>query len=251
MALSKHGGYSNTVKDAVKYLLENRNGLGGFFSTQDTVVAFQALSSMGDVDIEEMTITVEINGHGLDSIEFTDETKDITHLIDLRPFLTETTQVTLISSGSGSVVYQVYFSQHMPWDIIGPNDPQEMTLNVSYDTTTISVDDQIMATVSLEYLGGAAKLKMVLIDLRAPVGFSFVSEDFEDLLEMGTIDNYEINDREAMVYIQDIYPNQPLTFTYHLIANMPVKGVVQGIHAYDMYNPDLDVEVGPVEMIST
>jgi uncharacterized protein YfaS (alpha-2-macroglobulin family) len=251
MALSKHGGYTNTVKDAVKYLLENRNGLGGFFSTQDTVVAFQALSSMGDVDIEEMSVTVEINGHGVDTIEFSDETKDITHLIDLRPHLTEVTTVILTSSGSGSVVYQVYFSQHIPWDIIGPNDPQDMTLNVSYDTTTIAVDDQIMATVSLEYLGGAAKLKMVLIDLRAPVGFSFVSENFEDLLELGTIDNYEINDREVMVYIQDIYPNQPLTFTYHLLANMPVKGVVQGIHAYDMYNPDLDVEVGPVEMIST
>jgi hypothetical protein len=250
MALSKHGGYSNTVKDAVRYLLENRNGLGGFFSTQDTVVAFQALSSMGDVDIEEMTITVEINGHGADSIEFTDETKDITHLIDLRPYLTQSTTVTLTSSGSGSVIYQVYFSQHIPWDIIGANDPQDMTLNVSYDTTTISVDDQIMATVSLEYHGGAAKLKMVLIDLRAPVGFSFVSEDFEDLQELGTIDNYEINDREVMVYIQDIYPNQMLTFTYHLVANMPVKGVVQGIHAFDMYNPDLDVEVGPVEMIS-
>jgi hypothetical protein len=251
MALSKHGGHSSAVKDAVKYLLENRNGLGGFFSTQDTVVAFQALSSMGEVDIEKMDVIVEVNGHVEDTIAFTDETKDLTHLIDLRPYLTETTTVSLRSSGSGSVIYQVYFSQHMPWDIIGANAPQEMILNVSYDTTTISVDDEIMATVYLEYLGSATKLKMVLIDLRAPVGFSFVSEDFETLLEFDTIDNYEINDREAMVYIQDIYPNQTLTFTYHLLANMPVKGLVQGIHAYDMYNPDLDVEVEPQEMIST
>ncbi len=251
MALAKHGGYSNSVKDAVKYLIENRNGLGGFFSTQDTVVAFQALSSVGDVDIEEMSISVLVNGHGIDTIHFTDETKDLTHLLDLRPYLTEITTVTLTSTGSGTVIYQVYFSQHLPWDIIGANEPLEMILNVSYDTTTISVDDQITATVFLEYLGSAAKLKMVLIDLRAPVGFSFVSEDFDDLIELGIIDNYEINEREVMVYIQDIIPNQSLTFTYHLLANMPVKSVVQGIHAYDMYNPDLDVEVGPVEMIST
>ncbi len=54
-----------------------------------------------------------------------------------------------------------------------------------------------------------------------------------------------------MVYIQDIYPDSPVTFSYHLLANKPVKGLVQGIHAFDMYNPDLDVEVDPIEMVST
>ena len=45
-----------------------------------------------------------------------------------------------------------------------------------------------------------------------------------------------------MVYIQNVSQNQKIVFTYHLLANKPIKGVIQGIHAYDMYNPDLDVE---------
>ena len=53
-----------------------------------------------------------------------------------------------------------------------------------------------------------------------------------------------------MVYLQDIVPNQPVSFTYDLLANMPVKGVVQGVHAYDMYNPDLDVELEPQEIVA-
>ncbi len=250
MALSKHGGYSTTVNKAVNYLLAHRNGLGGFFSTQDTVVAFQALSSIGEIDIEEMSITVSANSYDIDTIVFTEENKDITYLIDLRPYLAETTTVTLTSSGEGSVLYQVYSSQYIPWDIADPNEPPEMSLEITYSTTNITVNDQISATLRLEYLGNAAKLKMVLVDLRAPVGFSFVSEDFEELVEDGTFSNFEINDREAMVYIQDVYPDTPLVFTYHLLANKPVKGMVQGIHAFDMYNPDLDVEVDPVEMVA-
>ena len=92
---------------------------------------------------------------------------------------------------------------------------------------------------------------MVLIDLRAPVGFSFVESDFENLISAGVISQYEVNDREVMVYIQDIYKDTPITFSYRLLANKVVKGLVQGIHAFDMYNPDLDVEVDPITMVST
>ena len=196
-------------------------------------------------------MTIEANDEEIESIEFTEENKDITYLIDLRPYLTPTTTITITSSGEGSVLYQIYSSYYMPWDIVGPSEPQELSLNVTYSTTNITVNDQIEATMRLEYLGSAAKLKMVLVDLRAPVGFSFVEEDFRVLVGSGKISSYEINDRETMVYIQDIYPNVPVIFTYHLLANKPVKSVVQGVHAFDMYNPDLDVEVDPVDMIAT
>jgi hypothetical protein len=251
MGLHKHGGHSQTVNKAVSYLLSHRSGLGGFFSTQDTVVAFQALASIGEVNIEEMTITISANGETIDTIVFTEDNKDLTYLIDLRPYLDETTRVTLSSSGEGSILYQVYSTQYIPWDIIGANEPSEMSLDVSYSTTNIVVTNTITANLKLEYLGDAAKLKMVLVDLRAPVGFSFIEQDFKDLIASGIISQYEINNREVMVYIQDVFPETPVIFSYHLLANKVVKGLVQGIHAFDMYNPDLDVEVDPVEMVST
>jgi hypothetical protein len=159
--------------------------------------------------------------------------------------------VTLSSKGEGSIVFQVYYSEYIPWDVADPNEPSEMTLDVSYSATNIAVNDMITATLRLEYLGDSAKLKMVLVDLRAPVGFSFVEADFEILIASGVISQYEVNDREVMVYIQDIHPDTPITFSYRLLAERPVRGLVQGIHAFDMYNPDLDVEVDPVEMVST
>jgi len=209
-------------------------------------VAFQALAGIGEINIEELDVTVEADGVEISSITFTEDNKDLTYLIDLRPHLAKTTTVTLTSSGEGSVLYQVYSSQYIPWNISGTNEPAEMTLDVTYSTTNISVNDMITATLTLEYLGSAAMLKMVLVDLRAPVGFSFVEDNFISYISVGKISNYEINDRECMVYIEDISPNRPIILTYNLLANKPIKGVVQGIHAYDMYNPDLDVEIDPV-----
>jgi hypothetical protein len=251
MALNKHGGYGTTVSEGVGYLLSHRSGLGGFFSTQDTVVAFQALASVGSINIEELEITVKVDSVTIDSMTFSEENKDMTYLIDLRPYLSETTVVTLTSNGKGSVLYQVYYSQYIPWNLSGPSGPPEMTLDITYSTTNITVNDMISATLHLEYLGDSAMLKMVLVDLRAPVGFSFVEYDLEYLKQQNRISNYEINDRECMVYIEDIYPDQPVSFTYRLLANKPIRGVVQGIHAFDMYNPDLDVGVDPVEIIAS
>ena len=91
---------------------------------------------------------------------------------------------------------------------------------------------------------------MVLIELKVPVGFSFSNDDFEALLNNGIIDNYEIVNREIMIYINDIEPDSSLDFDYKLIANKPIKGTIQGVNAWDMYNPDLKVETEPIEIES-
>jgi hypothetical protein len=92
---------------------------------------------------------------------------------------------------------------------------------------------------------------MVLVDLRAPVGFSFVEADFIAMKDKNEISQYEINNRQAYLYIEDLSYDQAVTVTYHLLANDPIRGTIQGIQAYDMYNPELATEIAPVEVIST
>jgi hypothetical protein len=252
MALAKHkGSASATVQKAVKYLIENRQGLGGWFSTQDTVVAFQALKVAGSNSIEELDIEIYTGSTLIDQISFDDTNVDLTYLVDLRPFMGETTNIRLESTGTGSVMYQVYYEEYIPWAIIGADRPQELILDISYDTTNIKVNDQITANLELKYVGAADHIKMVLVDLRAPVGFSFVEEDFEDMKSSGKISQYEINNRQAYLYIEDLTYDQSITVTYHLLANDPIRGTIQGVQAYDMYNPNLTTELEPVEIVST
>ena len=92
---------------------------------------------------------------------------------------------------------------------------------------------------------------MVLIDLRAPVGFSFVSTDFSVLLDNETIDNFEITGRQTVVYIENLTQGEWVRFDYQLEANEPIKGTIQGVKAYDMYNPSITTETPPVYIESS
>jgi hypothetical protein len=50
------------------------------------------------------------------------------------------------------------------------------------------------------------------------------------------------------VYVDDVIKDDEYTFSYSLLANRPIRGTIQGVHAYDMYNPNIDTELGPVEV---
>jgi hypothetical protein len=251
MALAKaKGAAGGTVQKGVKYLLENRQGLGGWFSTQDTVVSFQALKIAGMNDIDELTVQIIAGGKEVTQIKFDESNIDLTYLIDLRPYMDESTDIKLKSTGSGSIMYQIYYEEYIPWHIIGAEKPKELILNITYDTTEIKVNDQITATLDLKYQGAADHIKMVLVDLRAPVGFSFVENDFKTMKLNGDISQYEINNRQAYLYIEDLTYGETITVTYHLKANDPIHGTIQGVQVYDMYNPGLNTEIEPIEVVA-
>jgi CD109 antigen len=251
MALNKKGAYGSAVNKAVKYLLTHRSG-GCFRSTHDTAVAFQALNTIDEFNIEDLLITVYEDDEEVNSIRFNDENKDITYLIDLRPYLdSDGLNVKLVSSGKGSIFYQIFCEQYLPWSEANLFRPPELTLDVKYDTTNIKVNDMIQAEVNLMYNGGSPQLKMVLLDLRAPVGFAFVESDFQDLLEGGVINYYEHRGRQALVYVDDLVKGELITFYYSLLALKPIKGTIQGVNAFDMYNTEITTELGPIEVQST
>ena len=173
----------------------------------------------------------------------------MTYIIDLRPYLNETTTVNLKSNGTGSILYQIFFEQYLPWEN-NVEQQKEILLDVTYDATNIEVNDTINASVTLIYNGSADIARMILIDLRAPVGFSFISSDFSTLVKQGIIDNFEIKGSQALVYIESLEKGKVVKFLYHLKANEPIKGVIQGVNAFDMYNTNIKTELPPVEIIA-
>ncbi len=184
-------------------------------------------------------------------LNLTNENKDVTHLIDLRSYLADVTTIQITAQGTGSILYQIFSEQYLPWDLVPLEKPRELIINISYDSTSIKVSDMLWAHVDLMYNGSAESARMVLIDLRAPVGFSFISTDFSSLLDNDTIDNFEIKGRQAVVYIESLTRGEWIHFDYQLEANEPIKGTIQGVKAYDMYNPSIMAETPPVEITSS
>ncbi len=249
MALQRHGDLE-VVRKAVDYLLTHRTGMGGFFTTQDTVVAFQALNGYGSIPIKDLTVKTYINGQLIETIRLTEANKDITYLIDLRPYLKEENTVELKSKGEGIALYQIYLEQYLAWEVLGLERPKELLLNITYDAKNIKVNDVLSAHCKIKYQGEAEEVRMVLIDLRAPVGFSFIEDDFKALVNGDKIDNYEIKGRQALVYIESLKRDVLVEFDYRLRADKPIKGTIQGVKAYDMYNMNVRTEMPPVEITS-
>jgi hypothetical protein len=246
-------GQRTDAMEGIKYLVDARMG-HGYYSTQDTVVAFQALAMAGDANVDDMNVSIFANGTLVDRVHFDKTNKDLTVIKDLRPYLDTvggTTDITLKSDGKGKLVYQVYSSEYMPWSEKDRSDAKELQLKVNYSTTHIKVDDMLTASLTMRYIGAAPKLKMVLVQLKAPVGFSFVEYSLQDLVDNGKISMYQLGPGEAMVYIQDIDQGKTISFEYQLLCNEPVKATIQGVHAFDMYNPQVGTELMPVDIVAT
>jgi hypothetical protein len=236
----------------IKYLLDSRMG-HGYFSTQDTVVAFQALAMAGGASVDNMDVSVYANKVLVDTVHFDKTNKELTVTTDLRKYLDPVngTEIELRSLGKGNLVFQVYMSQYLPWSPENRTQSKELTLNVTYSTLNLKVDDTLTATLDLVYTGGAKELKMVLVQLKAPVGFSFVTDSLERLVADHVISMYELGPGEAQVYIQNVEQGIPISFEYQLLCNKPVKASIQGVQAFDMYNPQVKTEILPVDIVAT
>ncbi|HIJ17253.1 MAG TPA: hypothetical protein HA364_05715, partial [Thermoplasmata archaeon] len=238
MALNGEFGHATTVGGAVKYLLDHRGELGGWMSTQDTVVAFHALAEVaGGNSVEDVQVQVLVEGAIIETIDMGEFNKDVTYIIDLRPYLANVTNVSVSCTGIGSVLYSIYLEQYVPW----PDEPESspfLPLTVTYDATSIAVDDRLDAHLYLLYDGDAAVIKMILVDLRAPMGFMFDLSEFDALDAQGVISSYDYNDRQVIVYITDVESGVPIEFDYSLVAEMPIESTLQGVVAWDMYDPE-------------
>ena len=114
--------------------------------------------------------------------------------------------------------------------------------------THIQLDDTVTAHVYLLYSGPAPALKMILVDLRAPMGLSFVLSQFDSLKAAGNISSYDSKDRQVVVYLTDVQSGKAVEFNYALVPLMPIKSTVQDICAWDMYDPNaMRAETLPVQ----
>ena len=247
MALWNERTYATAVQGGVKYLLDHRSELGGWFSTQDTVVAFHALKeASGTAAIKNVHVQVSAEGTEIFNITMDEFNRDVTYYVDLRPHLQNSTNISVKCTGVGSLLYTIYLEQYLPWPSVPESSPY-LTLTVTYDATTIQLDDIVKAHMYLLYDGPAPMIKMILVDLRSPMGLRFDLNDFEALRTAGAINSYDWNDRQVLVYLTDLESGVAVEFDYDLVAEMPIRSTVQDISAWDMYDPgNLRAEILPV-----
>ena len=239
--------YLADVEGAVKFLVDHRSEFGTWFSTQDTVVAFQTIYAVSErKEGTDITVEMLVDGVSRWAQRIDDSNKDLTFLFDLRPYVTaNVTSVELRAQGAGFAMFQVFMEQWLPWGTTQKDEPLE--LNLTYDRTRVGVGEAITAYASVRNHQDRS-VKMALVELTAPVGMRFDRFQFDDLRASGRVDNVEFEDGLVRLYINDLVKGSDVTFSYTLTAEMPAEVTLGGCRVFDMYNALVEMELPPVAM---
>jgi uncharacterized protein YfaS (alpha-2-macroglobulin family) len=254
-ALLQTDVHPDAVSGALAYLIQGKDSWGTWGTTQATILSLRTLllaSEKAGRAEGPATVFVSLNGELTQELTIDESNADVVHLVTFdRGFSPSgANRVQIELAGGGNLMYQVATSYYVPWDRVPPlpEGKELLTIDVAYDRTTLAVNDEVTVDVGVS-VNVAGVVKMALIDLGVPPGFTVIAEDLNRLVERGVIARYELTGRQIIVYLEDFSSEAPLRFTYRLRARFPMRAQTPPSSVYDYYNPTASTVRAPLRMV--
>jgi CD109 antigen len=233
LALNAHGDRLNASR-AARWLVTRRNAYGGFGSTQDTVVALQALTehaagAAADVDL---TVTVEAGGERK-QVTINGDNFDVLQVLDVLAG----TQATVRAEGRGEAVVQHVTRFNLPQ---AEEQGEVFEIDVDYGTDQVDVNDTITVDTRVTFNPPEPlKAGMVVVDVAVPTGFEPVRESIEEAVAgEPQMKRFDVAGRKVIFYIEDMEPGDSISFSFQARALYPVRAKGVASRAYSYYNPE-------------
>jgi len=243
IALMRGNAHPDAVSGALAYLIQGKDSWGTWNTTQATILSLKALllahERAGQAE-GPAAVRVSLNKELTEEIVIDETNLDVVHLVTFdrgfSPGGDNRVQIEL--EGGGNLMYQVATRYYLPWDQVPMVEMmgELMTIDVTYDRTRLSVNDEVTVDVGVR-LNREGVVKMALIDLGVPPGFTVLAEDLSRLVEQKVIARYELTGRQIIIYLEDFSSESPLRFSYRMRARFPMRAQTPPSSAYDYYNP--------------
>ena len=238
-ALLQAGGNVKTIEGALNFLTASKDTLGNFGSTQATVWTLRTLllaatkGTKGAVG----TLQVTVDGQPFTTVPLTESQADVMTTIDLVSQAgIGTHNVDLTFAGEGQVSYNLVSGYNVPWNQASPDVQGPLGIAVSYDKTSLFLNDTATATVTLNN-SSAQTQNMVLVTLGIPPGFQVLTEDLDAYKQQKVVSQYELTGKQLILYLTSLAPTSSVSLRYRLQATMPVKAADGGAEAHLYYEP--------------
>lgn len=253
-AFIRAGVHPDAVSGALASIIQSKDSWGTWSTTQATILSLKALllaTQTTGAAGEPATVRVSLNKEQTREITINPDQADVVHVVTFDQGFSPTgaNRIQLDVEGGQNLMYQVATGYYLPWDKVPPTPEVEelIDINVAYDRTSLAVNDTVSVQVGLR-LRQEGVVKMALVDLGVPPGFTVLTEDLSRLVEQGLISRYELTGRQIIVYLENFSSSQPLTFSYRLRARFPMRAKTPPSLAYDYYNPAGQTTQAPLEM---
>ena len=238
LSLTLQNKLSEALK-AIKWLATNRNSYGGFVSTQDTMVALQAISEYSlKINSEESDLNVKVGiGNPITEQNFAvdEDNKLILKKEKIVP-LSSQSDVTVTASGTGCFMVQTI----LKYNIQDSPNKQAFNLVVTQNNENL--------TVCSSYTGDK-ETDMVVIEIELLSGYTPYLKSLEKLFKPEGIDRYnDINyapvkkyeydekERKIILYYDEMLRNTNCYYI-ELKKTMDIQEIKPAIATiYDYYN---------------
>jgi hypothetical protein len=242
-AFMRAEAHPDAVGGAMSYLIQAKDASGTWATTQATILSLKALllaSEMEGKATGPATLLVSLNGEQVQELTVDEANADVVHVVTfdrgLAPGGSNRLEIGLF--GGGNLMYQVTTRSYLPWDQVPPaaQHGETMTIDLAYDRTDLAMNDEVTVSVEVR-LNRDGVLKLGLVDLGVPPGFTVIAEDLNRLVEDRVIARYEVTGRQIIIYLEDLASGAPLRLQYRLRARFPMRAQTPASMAYDYYNP--------------
>ncbi|NWW63985.1 OVOS protein, partial [Ifrita kowaldi] len=221
----------------VYWLIKQQNPYGGFSSSQDTVVALQALAQYGYLTFSKKSLnTVEVH--------FMDSPSKIFQVNDKNRFLLQQASLPTIPgsysvevNGTGCVYLQttLRYNIHLPKKVAG--------FSLSVRTTNVSCTGnyppRFDLVLSASYTGNRNISNMAIIDVKMLSGFVPEESSLKKLrYENSVVDRVDIKNNHILFYLQKVAQKE-ISFSFSVEQSLPVSDIKPApVHIYDYYETD-------------
>ncbi|NXG39333.1 A2ML1 protein, partial [Dromaius novaehollandiae] len=233
--LSKSRLSSDDIRKAsqiVSWVTKQQNPYGGFASTQDTVVALEALALYATKTFskEGPDLQASLSSEGFSQKIQVDNTNRL--LLQTVELAAIPREYNVRVQGHGCLFLQAILRYHIP--------PQrsDFTFAVSVQTEcTLPNATQFPVTVRARYTGNRVSTNMVLIQVELLSGYSPMAGSLEELKKMPLVKKVESEADRVILYLDEL-TRQPQVYTLLVRQNTQVKDLKPAnIKVYDYYMP--------------
>ncbi|CAH1797987.1 unnamed protein product [Owenia fusiformis] len=223
------------VMPIVRWISRQRNSRGGFASTQDTVVALQALAQYAALVYGDQDITVALSGSiPSTSLAINSGNSLLLQKVDV-PSIPST--IETYTSGTGCALLQ----GTMKYNIF-PEEVDVPAFQLRVNPSGFACKKQTIK-VCTSYQGPGDESNMAVIEVKMPSGWSPLKETVEPLLNdifLG-LKRYEV-DKNFVSFYFDSISSEEKCLSFVVEQSTPVKDLKPAsVMVYDYYDTDLSL----------
>ncbi|XP_059187409.1 alpha-2-macroglobulin isoform X2 [Centropristis striata] len=221
--------YSSSI---VRWLTQQQNAYGGFSSTQDTVVALQALAKYGAATYSaEGSTTVTVTSLGGLNKEFTVDQNN--RLLYQEEKLNEVPgEYVVRAQGQSCVLTQI----SMHFNIPPPPDFSAFNISTNVMAKCNSSRPQLILLMPVRYQGRREETNMVIINIKLLSGYILDKSSLIPLKNDRSVKRVDVEEGYINIYLDGLKKDETRMYSVTLEEDLPVRNLKPAVvKVYDYY----------------